>query len=55
MDLLWDGQGASVDLEVAGDPAGEAETYGAWWAPHPQKFSVDSLEWSEDEEDWLPA
>ena len=27
----------------------------AWWAPAPPKFTAESCEWSEDEEEWFPA
>ena len=42
-------------MEEAGAPEGEVSPRVAWWAPAPPKFTAESWEWSEDEEEWLPA
>ena len=55
IDLQWDSQSQDIDLEEIGPPEGGMDPGTAWWAPAPPKFSADSWEWSEDEEEWLCA
>ena len=55
IDLQWDKQGTDIDLEDIGPPESVEETGMAWWATAPPQFTPDSLEWSEDDEEWLPV
>ena len=55
IDLQGDTMGTDIDLEDMAPTGSREETGRAWWAPAPPQFTPDSLVWSEDEEDWLPA
>ena len=53
--LQGDNLGKDIDLEDMAPIESGDETGRAWWAPAPPQFTPDSLAWSEDEEEWVPA
>ena len=55
IDLQGDNQGPDIDLEDMAPPESGDEAGIPWWAPAPPQFTPDSLEWSEDDDDWFPS